>query len=292
MIDEIKDIGNIPEFYSTQVLSASRFYLDTQGCKHPDLTVVCGGSEQCEPDFCIDRTDFPFYSIEYVARGKGTLTLNGKSHALNIGTVFVYGPEIAHKIVTHDQDHLVKYFVDFTGKQVEILLTEHHLAPGEVCHVSSPDHILRIFDDLIGNGQTGSPYAPAICATLVRYLILKIAETAVDHDVIHTAAFATYQTCRERIQRDFLNLKSLSQIASTCHVDEAYLCRLFQRFDKQSPYQFLMRLKMNAAAQQLQQSTALIKEVAYAFGFTSPFHFSRAFKKVFGISPDAFRRLR
>ena len=71
-----------------------------------------------------------------------------------------------------------------------------------------------------------------------------------------------------------------------------FLCRLFSRFDNQSPYQYLMQLKMGAAAQRLQQEGTLVKQVAYELGFSDPFHFSRAFKKVFGLSPAAFRKLR
>ena len=107
-----------------------------------------------------------------------------------------------------------------------------------------------------------------------------------------TLAFATYQQCRQHIEEHFQRLKTLQQIAQECHVDTAYLCRLFRRFDQQTPYQFLTRLKMNAAAGQLQQPGALVKKVASATGFANPFHFSRAFKSVFGRSPDAFRRLR
>jgi YesN/AraC family two-component response regulator len=33
-------------------------------------------------------------------------------------------------------------------------------------------------------------------------------------------------------------------------------------------------------------------QVAERVGFSDPFHCSRAFKSVFGLSPDAFRRLR
>ena len=87
-------------------------------------------------------------------------------------------------------------------------------------------------------------------------------------------------------------LKTLQQIAQERHVDGAYLCRLFQRYDHQSPYQFLMRLKMNLAAERLQKPGALVKQVSEESGFNDPFHFSRAFKKVFGLAPDDFRRLR
>jgi AraC-like DNA-binding protein len=87
-------------------------------------------------------------------------------------------------------------------------------------------------------------------------------------------------------------LQTLEQIASECHVNNAYLCRLFRRYDNQSPYQYLRRLKMNHAAECLQKPGALVKQVAEDSGFTDPFHFSRVFTSVFGLSPTSFRGLR
>ena len=87
-------------------------------------------------------------------------------------------------------------------------------------------------------------------------------------------------------------MRTLEQIAKECHINNAYLCRLFRRYDNQSPYQYLLRLKMNFAAERLQKSGALVKNVAEEAGFTDPFHFSRVFTSVLGLSPAAFRDLR
>ncbi len=73
-------------------------------------------------------------------------------------------------------------------------------------------------------------------------------------------------------------------------MDRAYLCRLFRRYDHQTPHQFLMRRKMHLAAERLQQSDLLVKQVAAQLGFADPFHFSRTFKRVLGLSPEAFRQ--
>jgi AraC-like DNA-binding protein len=126
----------------------------------------------------------------------------------------------------------------------------------------------------------------------LEYLILKITESRLPGEAVETPAFATYRRCRQYVQEHFLQLPSLAQIARKCHVDPAYLCRLFRRYDHQTPYQFLMRLKMNLAAERLQDPGLLVKQVAAEMGFDDPFHFSRAFKSVFGRSPEAFRRLR
>ncbi|UCD51643.1 MAG: helix-turn-helix transcriptional regulator, partial [Phycisphaerales bacterium] len=163
---------------------------------------------------------------------------------------------------------------------------------GTAVRLAAPEAVLRVFDDLIANGAGGSRYGPALCATLVELLVLKIAEATTVEDGYPAVAFSTYQTCREYIRQNCLELKSLEEVAEACHVDEAYLCRLFNRFDSQSPYQYLMQLKMGTAAVRLQREGKLVKQIAYDLGFSDPFHFSRAFKKVFGLSPAAFRKLR
>jgi len=292
MPHKAKAPGGPPAFFSTQVLEARRFYLDTSGRTHPSMAVVCGGCEHCRPSYRIDRSDFPFHSIEFVARGKGTLCLLGREYSLSPGKVFSYGPGVPHLITTDVDTPLVKYFVDFKGPGARRALCQYGFSPGTALQVAAPEAVLRIFDDLIDNGETDSRYSPLLCATILQQLILKIAETAVTQEAHTAGAFSTYQSCRDFIRKNCLTLRSLAEIAGHCHVDAAYLCRLFRRFDDQSPYQYLIRLKMAAAARRLQTPDIRVKEVAYEFGFRDAFHFSRVFKKVFGESPEAFRKLR
>lgn len=99
-------------------------------------------------------------------------------------------------------------------------------------------------------------------------------------------AFETYQRCRTFVEEHYLSLHSLAQIAADCRIDPAYLCRLFARYDHQSPYQYLTRLRMGHAAQRLQTPGILVKQVAGELGFGDPFHFSRMFRRTFGVSPQ------
>ncbi len=281
-----------PTFFSPQVLEARRFYLDLAPAASKPVAVVCGGWERCAPDYAIHRPTFPYHSIEFVIRGKGTLSLAGQDFALLPGAVFFYGPGIAQKIITDAAEPLVKYFVDFTGPRSVRLLRQCLLVPGSMVRVFAPGDIQRLFDDLILNGLSGSRFSPRICDLLLEHLILKIADGLMPQEALQTPAFATYQRCRQHIQSQHLRLRTQAQIARECHVNPAYLCRLFRRYDHHTPYQCLMRLKMNLAAERLRDPGSLVKQVAAELGFSDPFHFSRAFKSVFGLSPEAFRRLR
>jgi AraC-like DNA-binding protein len=281
-----------PVFFSSQVLEAKRFYLSTKSQKNQKLKVVCGGREHCQPWYRIDRVNFPFYCIEFVARGKGTVVLGDKKYTLFAGKVFSYGPGVAHIMTNETELPLVKYFVDFTGPDALQMLRKYGPALGSAVQVSAPDVIINIFEDLIKNGQTGSSYSPLVCTVILQQLIFKIAEISVIKNTRKAAAFYTYQKSREIIQKNCLSIRSLDMIAEECNIDNAYLCRLFKRFDNQSPYQYLMQMKMNLAAHRLQSPDSSVKEVAQEFGFSDPFHFSRVFKRIFGIPPGTFKNLR
>lgn len=285
-------VADAPDFFSPQVSEARRFYLNLNPPKHSPLAVVSGGCEHCASDYEIHRPTFPFYSIEYVVRGGGSLKLKNHRHLLQPGCVFSYGPGIRQDIAADSAAPPVKYFLDFSGLQSKEILRLCHLPPGSVAQIFPPNEIQSLFDELIRCGQRGGRQSAKICAKLLECLALKIAGTRAPLAGAEALSFTTYQHCRRHIETHYQRLKTLRQIAQECHVDAAYLCRLFQRHDHQSPYHFLMHLKMNLAAEWLQQPGALVKQVAEHAGFADQFHFSRAFKSVFGVAPDIFRRLR
>lgn len=281
----------IPEFFSEDVATARRFYLELNPPKSKPLSVVCGGLERCAPGYVISRETFPFFSIEYVARGCGDVKLKGRTFPLQPGRLFSYGPGIPHHITGDANDPLVKYFVDFAGPKAGELLRSCGLAPGRMTEVYPANALQPLFDELIQAGQRIRYASAGLCLKLLECLALRIAGACSPLEGAETLAFATYQRCRQYIEVHALRLRTLAQIAQECHVNNAYLCRLFRRYEHQSPYQYLLRLKINFAAERLQQPGALVKQVAAEVGFADPFHFSRAFSSVFGLSPVAFRGL-
>lgn len=240
-----------PAFFSSAVAAARRFYLHLNPSPGQPLSVGCGGLEHCTPDYAVHRPTFPFYSIEYVARGSGQLRLAGKPHPLAPGTLFSYGPGIPHDIRGDAQSPLVKYFVDFSGRESAGLLKSCQLQAGRVTRVHPANTLIPLFDELIQSGLNGGRRNARLCARLLECLALKINGANAPLAGVETLAFATYQHCRQHIERHFLRLRTLRQIAEECHANNAYLCRLFRRYDQQTPYQYLLRLKMNYAAERL-----------------------------------------
>ncbi|MEI8340081.1 MAG: AraC family transcriptional regulator [Verrucomicrobiota bacterium] len=274
-----------PPYFSTQVSGAHRFYLELNPRANRRLSVASGGLEHCRADYKISRRSFPHLIIEFVARGSGQLVMKGQQFDLKRGSVFVYGPGIPIEINADPQHPMMKYFVVLSGREGRELLKECQILPGLAMQVMHPDQIHQIFDDLIRQGLGDHANRSRMCTVALQYLVMKIANLAIPHDQKSTHSFATYQRCRKYIEENFLQVHTLKEVAVACHIDLAYLCRLFQRFGRQSPFQYLQHLRMNRAVDLLQNSNRMVKDVAQELGFSDPYNFSRAFKRVFGVYP-------
>ncbi len=277
-----------PAFLSTQITEARRYYLNLTPRRDSAFEVVCGGVERCRGDYAIRRSGFPYLAIEFVAEGQGELKLGGREYPLRPGMAFAYAPRVRHAIQNNARSPMLKYYVDFAGRTAERLLKQSPLGRWEAVQVSSPSEIIDLLEQLQRNGAAQGPFSAQICAHLVSLLILKISEKAIPFGSGEARAFPTYERIKQHIEQHFLELKTVEDAAAACHVNASYLSRLFQRFYHHSPYRFLMRLKMNKAAALLLDGGLRVKEVADALQFSDPYNFSRAFKNVYGLSPEQF----
>ena len=277
-------------FISTQVTSGEYYYLNLTPAKDDPEVVVCGGREQCSPAYRIERSRFKFYSIEFVSSGRGTLTIDGKNYPLRPGAIYCYGKRTPHIIETDPDNPMLKHFVDFTGSGLIDLMKSTAFGEGPPLFVSRPFRIRSIFENLITTGNTESRNRAALCALLLRQLILYADDTAMEPEAAFSPAWQTYLRCRQHIERNYLTTGTVAEAAAKCFVDQAYLARLFKRFAEESPLQLLTRLKMSKAADLLSTGKPLIKQVGEEVGYADPYHFSRVFKRVYGIPPETFSR--
>ncbi|RKY06254.1 MAG: hypothetical protein DRP56_07760 [Planctomycetota bacterium] len=100
---------------------------------------------------------------------------------------------------------------------------------------------------------------------------------------------ATYLQCKRYIDDNFSKISSPQEVADQCGINPRYMSTLFKRHCHTPPHEYVMRLKLNKAANLLLASMLSVKEIAYQVGFDDPYHFSRSFKKFHGLSPKHYR---
>ncbi|MBQ8894316.1 MAG: helix-turn-helix transcriptional regulator [Clostridia bacterium] len=83
---------------------------------------------------------------------------------------------------------------------------------------------------------------------------------------------------------------SIARLAALCDITPEYFRRLFGSFLGCSPIKYINRLKTGRAKELLDSGMYSLHEAATLSGYTDMSHFSREFKKAFGISPSAYRK--
>ncbi|MDR3401107.1 MAG: helix-turn-helix domain-containing protein [Chthoniobacter sp.] len=94
--------------------------------------------------------------------------------------------------------------------------------------------------------------------------------------------------------REFINAHhteelSLSVVARAVNMSIFYFCKQFKKATGLSFTDYLSRVRIEKAKEQLLKPHARVSEVAYDVGFQSLTHFNRVFKKLNGESPTTYR---
>lgn len=168
-----------PSFIAGKIQEYRYFFLNLAPSPRSELTVVCGGWERCAPDYRIDRADLEFYGMEYVARGKGLLIVDGVEHKLVPGSVFAYKPFTAHTIQTSPDDPLVKYFIDFSGRDAQRIISRKVLGAHGIAYLHHSQPIHDLYEQMLETGLKGGVLAPRLCSLLLELLSLRIEENAI-----------------------------------------------------------------------------------------------------------------
>ena len=83
---------------------------------------------------------------------------------------------------------------------------------------------------------------------------------------------------------------STRKLAELCGLDTDVFRRSFEATTHQSPRQWVLRRRLDAAAGHLRSSMDTVAEIANRCGFADQSHLTRTFKQQYGITPSRYRR--
>jgi AraC family transcriptional regulator len=81
----------------------------------------------------------------------------------------------------------------------------------------------------------------------------------------------------------------LGDLGKIAGVSPLHFSREFRRLYGMNSAQYIRRLRLEWAAQSLRKRDQSLAEIASAAGFSDQSHFTRWFKRQFGVTPAAFR---
>jgi AraC-like DNA-binding protein len=92
------------------------------------------------------------------------------------------------------------------------------------------------------------------------------------------------------LEAEFANPIRLADVGRAVGASPAYLTHVFRRVEGTSLHQYLTQLRLARALVELPRTEDLTS-LALETGFSSHSHFTRSFRRAFGVTPSAFRQM-
>ena len=150
--------------------------------------------------------------------------------------------------------------------------------------------LLRTLDDPIKASLLGAAHIRAILYAVYTSGATD-AQTAMHRWVQQDGAFAQFQKATQFIQQHYARAMTLGELAAHVGMSASSLNRSFHRYVADSPLQYLKKIRLNAAKEQLMRGGQAVQNVALDVGYESGSQFSREFKRYFGYNPQAVKRV-
>lgn len=86
---------------------------------------------------------------------------------------------------------------------------------------------------------------------------------------------------------------SLDRIAENMYMSSFYVSKIFKKETGDTPIRHLINIRLEKAYELLENGwNGSIQEAAASVGYDDAYHFSKLFKKKFGVSPSQVKRAR
>lgn len=234
----------------------------------------------------------PQVILLYCTAGLGWLKVAGRRVTMGSGTVAMVPPGTPHEYGADPVRPWTIYWLHATGRRTAGLC-DRFLARegGNIRSVGDDGELRRLFETLLS--VLGAPLGPddllAACGVtthlLTRALTLRRVDGA-DDDSVARRLDDVVEHLRDRVRARV----TVGELAALARLSRSHFICLFRARFGRPPLDYFAHLKMREAARLLASTDLPMKQVAAAAGFQDPLYFSRAFRRVFGMPPTAYRR--
>lgn len=256
------------------------------------LAVVECGIQICHAGHTSPPLTYKTYSAHFILEGKGVYLLNGKSYTLGAGQGFMIMPG-DRCIYIADRVHPWKYvYASFCGADDDTLVHSAGLDENNVTFQFPLDdgmihdiyamHAAGKINEARGYDVTG--YFLLCMSRLVKNNLASTEQA--DASAVYVKKACLY------VEDHYPDSITVEDIAAYVGLDRTYLYRIFRKHLGLSPSAYLMRYRLERAAEQLKTAELSIAEIGIGVGFHDVSHFYKAFSKKYGMSPKQYRESR
>lgn len=229
------------------------------------------------------------YSIYYIANGKGYFNHDGKSYIIPEGSLVVYFPNVRHNYYFKKEDGTRMLWSHFSGSGCSMLNSLSHDCP-TVVPIVPQKQFVSAFEKMIDAHYNKQEMGNNLCNGYMSVILALIEQSTLSaKKATGNKSNKPLEQVLSRMHVEFDQPIDISEYAKMCHLSEDRFIKLFKAHTGCPPYRYQLRLRIERAAEMLENYSVSVSECAEVVGFNDVAYFSRVFKKFTGHPPSYYK---
>lgn len=244
-----------------------------------------------------------FLELGYVMSGNGKYRIEDKIFEVQEGDLIIFNPGVKHQalFIEGGECPATEFFIGFSDVHLKNMPFNFLPIPGK-------EHILHTTGELrqkIFKLCSAMEAENAVCrqgryfmlkAYLMQILLMIIREQC--EPVVNTCGYSFESVNKKYVVEQIVNYFedhyqekiSLDLIAENMYLSPFYISKIFKSETGDTPIRHLINIRLEKAKEILEKGLGnSIQEIAASVGYEDAYHFSKLFKKRYGVSPSQIR---
>lgn len=277
--------GHIPEkrfsgsYTPSSTAKAAFFYIQTLG------------HFECDSDYYTKRKGYDSFLMLFTLKGSGVLKYRNSTYEARKNSILLIDCLDYQEYETGDGGYWEFDYIHFNGTSGR----DYYRLIYENCGPVMPENtaignfISNIFE--LAMSSEGMQFEIRASELIVRILTQLLLSGTCDLSGYRNPEMnGIVESALEFIDKNYTKGIRLKDIADHCGLSRYHFCRVFKSVTGYSPYEYVIKKRINRAKQMLGESNDSVESIAHEVGFGSTSSFIGTFARMEGLTPLKYRR--
>lgn len=271
------------------VLSGSSIFFHTpsQFAKSSLIHMVCAGEYFCDGNYRVNRESFPSFLLMLVKSGRGQVMVQGQTYQLEKNDVIIIDCYQPHAYSTDSGWETV--WLHFNGKTAQNWYDHISQNAGIRFSINQTVTLPKYFALILDGLKRNEPLSEELTACHIQRILTEIIELSRQITQNTTKSQQIILEAVNFIEHHYQTALTVQHLADRFQVSLFHFSRIFRMETGYSPYEYIIKTRIDQAKLLLRQTHTSVKEITFLVGYHSESNFIKSFKDRVNLSPNSFR---
>lgn len=281
-VDTKEDIKDSVSYHHTPSMVAKSAFFYVQSVGH----------YWCEAEYYTKREGYRSFLLIYTVSGKGHVRYRDREYELKAGQVLLmdcYDYHEYYSDIAGIWEIIWLHFYGSTSLEYFNIIYEKYAA---LIDIRDNSGVQSILNEILSMAVKSDFMPEAKVSMLITRILTELLLNGNDssENCYVNALNEHVQLALDYVEDNYGSNISLSDVASYSCCSEYHFSRLFKKITGYSPYEYIVKYRLNKAKNLLKNTDNSVEEIAECVGFGSTSNFIRTFRELEGMTPLKYRK--